>query len=154
VIVNSFVEALKSDLESLFSDFKLRNEAGDEVGFTVYKHALPIAEGEGDPEPFPYIIIQVVDGGTENRQSDETVRIVLVIGIYDENADNQGTQDVLLTIQRIRRRFEKNVILDKKYMVLEPFRWTLADGSQYPYFLGGVEMTFAIPRYEVEDENA
>jgi hypothetical protein len=46
------------------------------------------------------------------------------------------------------------VILDKKYMVLEPFRWTLADGSQYPYFLGGVEMTFAIPRYEVEDENA
>jgi hypothetical protein len=139
VIVNSFVEALKSDLESLFSDFKLKNEADEEVGFTIYKHALPIAEGEGDPEPFPYIIIQVVDGGTESRQSEETVRIVLVIGVYDENADNQGTQDVLFAIQRIRRRFEQDVVLDKKYMKLEPFRWTLADGSQYPYFFGGVK---------------
>jgi hypothetical protein len=154
VTVISFVEALKNELEQLFGDFKLRDEAGDEVGFTVYEHALPIAEREGDPEPFPYIIIQVVDGGTESRQSDEKVRVVLVIGVYDENADNQGTQDVLLAIQRIRRRFEKNVVLDSKYMALEPFRWTLADGSQYPYFFGGVEMTFAVPRYEVEDENA
>ena len=154
MIVNSFVESLKSELETLFNDFRLRNEADEKVGFTVYKHALPIAESADDPEPFPYIIIQVVDGGTENRKSDEKVRVVLVIGVYDENADNQGTQDVLLAIQRIRRRFEKNVLLDNKYMVLEPFRWTLADGSQYPYFLGGVEMTFAIPRYEVEDKNA
>lgn len=154
MIVNSFVDSLKTELEELFTGFGIKNEAGEEVGFTVYKHALPIAEGADDPEPFPYLIIQVVDGGTETRQSEDKVRIIIVIGIFDDNVDNQGPEDVLLAIQRIRRRFETNVVLNKKYMALEPFRWTVADGAQHPYFFGAVEMTFAIPRYEVEDDYA
>lgn len=156
VTVNSLMDAMKDELTKLFKEFRFKNEAGDDVGFTIFKHDLPIPEGEDDPQPFPYIVVRAPDGGSTSPESEETARIILVFGIYDDTADNQGNQDVLIAIERVRERFEKNPLLNGKYRKLcsdkYPFRWTIDEEAPFPYFFGGVEMTFAIPHYELEDK--
>lgn len=153
--VNSFLEDLCDELKLLFKDFQLKDETGKLQSFNIFEQSLPIPSGEDEPEPFPYIVVRAADGGKTAPEDYETVRVMLIIGIFDDELNNQGHKDVLNSIDCIRQRFERNPLLENKYYKLSseqyPFRWTLPEEDTHPFFFGGVEMTFAVASIEQED---
>lgn len=154
----TFMDDLCRELKLLFSDFRFLDESGETTKVNIYQQSLPIPSGEDDPEPFPYIVVRAEYGGKSSPQNPETIKVGFIIGVYDDNLNNQGHKDVLLMIDRIRQMFERNPLLCKKYYRLHaeqhPINWTLQDEDSHPYFFGGIEMTFALPTINQEDENA
>lgn len=156
--VNSLLDDFKEELKLLFKHFRLKAEDGKHTTFNIFEHDLPVPKGEDEPEPFPYTIVKAVDGEITTFKSPETVRVVLVFGIYDDDLNNQGHRDILNVIDCVRQRFEKNNLLNNRYRILNsekyPTRWTIQEDDTYPYFFGGMEMTFAIYNQELEDPYA
>ena len=143
--IGTFLTDMCDEINLLFNEWKFKDENGDFQKFSVFEQALPAREGEDDPEPFPYIVVRVEDGGTTSP----------TIGIFDESLENQGHKDILNVIDRIRQRFERNQLLKKKYMRLQseehPIHWAMPDDDTYPFFFGALEMFFAIPKINTED---
>lgn len=153
--IGTFLTDMCDEISLLFSEWKFKDEGGEFQKFSVFEQALPVSQGEDDPEPFPYIVVRVEDGGTTSPAKPETARVIFTIGICDESLDNQGHKDVLNVIDRIRQRFEGNQLLKKKYMRLQseeyPIHWAMPDDDTYPFFFGALEMFFAIPKINTED---
>lgn len=147
--VNTFLKDFKAELEGLFADFPLTDESGAQVRLNVFIDSLPIPEGEDSPEPFPYLVIRAMEGGKDEPDAAEVVKVIILIGIYDGSTENRGYVDVRNVIDRLRQRFERDPVLAGKYLRLHsasyPIRWTIPDEDTWPYFFGGVELSFALP---------
>lgn len=154
--LGTFVADMCDEIRLLFREWKFKDEGGEFSSVSVFEQALPIPTGEDEPEPFPYIVVRIEDGGTTTPTSPETVRVRFTVGIFDESQDNHGHIDVLNAIDRIRQRFEKNQLLKKQYLRLQsdqfPVRWAVPDEDTYPYYFGALEMFFAIPKIETEED--
>lgn len=166
-------DALQEELQKLFDGFYLDDPSGNQVPINVYKQFLPVPvakdipgtvtdmeleEGMYNAEavtvPFPYIIIRLEDGIIDKIDREQTVHVNLLIGVIDRNPDNQGHKDVLNLIQRITERFEKNPGLAGTYACLHPIEWALQEEGSYPYFFGGMAMTFETAPIVREDPYA
>ena len=49
-------------------------------------------------------------------------------------------------IQRITDRFAKEPLLNRKYRAQEKMSFALQDDDTYPFYFGGVEMRFSVPK--------
>jgi hypothetical protein len=154
MVIETFTNDLVSELQELFSELKLKSIDDGYKKLSIYKQALPIPADE-DPEPFPYIVVRTVDGGTTSPSKSEVVRVALMIGIFDDDTKNQGYSDLLNIIEKIKNHFEKFPILKSMYSRLTseeyPLKWTLSEEDTYPYFFAGIEMSFAMPKVIRED---
>lgn len=154
---------LVEELKKIFDGFRLKNPLGELSPVNVYAQSLPIPAPvpppeETDPElaeeglidtdpvktedPYPYAIVRVTDGKIENIDGDQAVTVFIILGVFDDNLNNQGHKDVLNMIQRIYERFAKNAILAGKYECEHPMQWSLQEEESFPYFIGGVGLTF------------
>lgn len=150
MVIETFVDDLVSELQDLFTEAKFKTIDDKLKTISVYKQALPIPSSEKEPEPFPYIVVRTVDGGTTAPGKAEVVRVLLMIGIYDDNIQNQGYSDLMNVIEKIKNHFEEFPLLKCKYNRLTsesyPLKWTLAEEDTYPYYFAGIEMSFAMPK--------
>lgn len=163
---------LAAELKTVFSGLKLKTPMGGLSEVNVFTQALPIPppteppEGEDqtlleegftdtDPvkteDPYPYAIVRVEDGRIEAIDDDQTVTVLVILGVYDDDLRNQGHKDVLNMIQDIYERFAKNAILARKYECQHPIQWSLQEEESYPYFFGGVALTFNTVQIRRED---
>lgn len=167
-------EDLIKDLQELFEDYKL--EAPDARHGTrniqVFAQELPIPERkeqEGIPpemlenglagdvtenNPYPYIIVRILDGEIKDMRESQTVNILLLIGIYDNGNERQGHKKLLDIIAKIYDRYARKPVISKKHRLSWPISWTLQDEETHPYYFGGMEMQWETAGIEVEDRYA
>ena len=58
------------------------------------------------------------------------------------------------SIQRICDRFAAKPLLAQKYYARQHIQWALQDEDTYPYYFGGIEITFNLPKIGREDDYA
>ena len=129
-------------------------EEPEMVEITVYPQNIPVPlSGEEEYNPVPYIIVRL-NNGTDDNTSDSKyiIKVVVILGIWEDNKNAQGHRELLNIINLIYERFKKNPCLDKKYVYEGGFKWDIQEDGYYPYYFGACEMNFAIPAIRREDD--
>lgn len=122
------------------------------VPLSVYAQAIPIQESDEDADPVPYLIVRLSSGSDPGGESSfNTVKLVVIIGIWDDDLQNQGHRDVLNIIQEIYERFSKNPCLNKRSVYTGAFNWMVQEDGYFPYHFGACTMNFYIPAIRRED---
>jgi len=138
-------DALVDDLQELFKNRRYKTPGGGTAALSVYPQNLPKRVSEDDDDPFPYIIARIDSGSIESQTDPHKVAIFLLIGIYDDEATNQGHRAVLEVMEVIQQHYEETPLLDGQFTFTDPFNWALQDEESYPFFFGGIEINFHLP---------
>ncbi len=115
------------------------------------EEGLGVTDPVKEEDPYPYAIVRIEDGKIETIDGNQAVTVLIILGAYNDDLKNQGHKDILNMIQRIYERFAKNAILAQKYELVHPITWTLQEEESYPYFIGGVALTFNTLEIRRED---
>lgn len=169
-MVATFLQSeLADELRKILADFRLKNPKGETSSINIFEQLLPmpkpsdrmeiapellengLVEEQTDPDPYPYILVRTQDGEIENEDSAQKVNLALLIGIYDPDYSKQGHKDILNIIAKIYERFAKMPVLNGKYIIQYPILWALQDEETYPYYFGGMNLTFEIAAIRRED---
>ena len=145
----NFQNALMEETGNILKGVGTKNTSGEIVyGVNLFAQNLPIVQSDDEDESkfFPYAIIKVYDGRTEDDDSPWTVTADIHLGVYDSDEDNQGHQHIAVMIQRLVNRFAAEPLLDQKYRAQQDMEWAMQDEETYPYFFGGVRMKFSVPK--------
>ena len=158
--------ALMDDLEALFKDRPFKTPHNTMEPPKAYQQNLPPKDARSEDDPFPYIIVSLDQGGVDTVTDPHKVRVILVIGIYDDglldfrepppeagewDTRNFGTMSVLEIIERIQEHYQQRPSLcNGKFYFDGPFHWVLQDETVFPYNIGACDLTFtlAAPRKE------
>lgn len=151
--IREFQDDFKKELEALFENFKITGTNGQPANLKVYKNDVPLLSANSEEQTAPYLIIRLDSGKhhEENRIGTQEVKILILVCVFNDDENYVGSDDVLIIIQRIIERFAVNPKMEKYYRIGE-IDWTVGDTETYPYFFGGVELSFAIPSYTREDD--
>lgn len=150
---------LITELQSVFANQlfpKVSDNTGDNpdpVPLNIFAQALP-QEQTGDLTVYaPCITVQLLSGKQEEETETEDVRVVLNIGIFDDDPKNQGHVHVSNIIATIRRDFFEKRVFGGKYFFKLPFEWQLNDDDQWPFFYGSIETHWNLPVILPTDPN-
>lgn len=122
------------------------------VPLNIYAQQLPVQQSDDDIDPVPYLIVRLNSGhDVGDGASNNTVKLVIVIGIWDDDPQNQGHRDVMNIIDKIYERFSKNPCLKNKYVFAGDFNWALQEDGYFPYHFGACSMAFNISSIRRED---
>lgn len=150
MIIQQMQEALIKQIRELFyNKVYLNEEAEDFEGIKIFSQDLPLEsnrEGE-DEDPFPYIIVKIVDG-TISDEEPYLVRVLILLGVFDEAKNRQGYQDLLHMINVIYNHFSQYRLLNDEFYVNGAINWTLQDEDTHPYYFGALELYINIPTME------
>lgn len=169
-MVAAFLQSeLADELKKILSDFRLKNPQGERVNINIFEQLLPmpepleqgelapellengLAEEQTIPDPYPYILVRIADGEIEDEDSIQKVNLILLIGIFEPDYKKQGHKDVLNIISKIYERFAKYPVLNGKYTIQYPIAWGLQDEESYPFYFGGINLSFEIAAIRRED---
>lgn len=147
-------DALVEELKRLFKDYLYKHPVTKKlVPINVFSQHIPVNETDDEDDPVPYIIVRLnsgKDAGT--RESFHAVKLVIIIGIWDDALDSQGHRDVLNIINKIYARFQKEPNLSNIAVCDGEFNWVLQEDGYYPYFFGACSLNFNISAIRREDK--
>ena len=164
--------AIKKDLEVLFQNMVLKappeptanrpayqldgpeqdppEEVPGTAKISVFEQELPIRDGRSD-DPYPYIIVKLDTGGIETPTDPHKVNAILLIGVYDNDRQNQGHKTVLEILERIQTHYEESPTLGGgAFQFTDPFKWVLQDEPSWPYFYGACNLAFNLPASRIK----
>lgn len=145
---------LVAELERMFKQNRYRR-IGEEnrVPLQVFPQALPIQETDDDEEPVPYIIVRLSSGEDPGgADSFNTVKLVIIIGIWDDDLKAQGHRDVMNIISKIYERFSKDPFLNHRSVYTGEFHWMLQEDGYFPYHFGACSLSFNIAAIRRENK--
>jgi hypothetical protein len=145
---------LAKEIEVITKDIVLHDPNGEVEQLKAFKQSLPIKTDDESEDPYPYCIVRLMSGLTPDAMSAQEVKIILILGIYDDGVDAQGHQSILNIIQRIQERFFKNPVLANQFIMQQKYEWTLQDDDSYPYYFGGIEVAWTTSSIRREDDLA
>lgn len=147
-----FLYKVPMDLEDLDTEDGEAAALAKRVPLNVYSQALPVQQSDEEEDPVPYLIVRLSSGEDSGGESSfNTVKLVIIIGIWDDALDNQGHRDVLNIIQKIYERFSKNPCLNHRSVYTGEFNWAAQEDGYFPYFFGACSMSFNIAAIRRED---
>jgi hypothetical protein len=148
-------DALVEEMNHIFKGNLFKEPGGERVPIKVYAQDIPVNESDDDADPIPYIIVRL-SGGEDSGEKDSfnKVKLVIIIGIWDDSQDAQGHRDVLEIIQKVYERFQKNPNLNNIAAYAGDFHWALQEDGYFPYFFGACTLSFYIAAIRREDEFA
>lgn len=145
-------DELVEEVKNLLSGHLYKTPAGECIPINVYPQNLPVNETDDDADPIPYVIVRLNSGEDKSEgDSNNTVKLVLIIATWDDALNNQGYRDVLNIIQKIYHRFEMNPNLNGVGVFNGAFKWAIQDDNYYPYNFGACELNFHIAAVRRED---
>lgn len=145
-------DELVEEMKRLFQDYLYKQPGGERVPIKVFPQNIPVNETDEEDDPIPYIIVRLNSGKDDgSRDSFNTVRLVIIIGIWDDELGVQGHRDVLNIIQKVYERFQTNPNLNNKAVHDGEFNWALQEDGYYPYFFGACSLNFNIAAIRRED---
>lgn len=146
---------LIAEVEKILDDVQTKNTSGETVsGVNGYEQSLPVVmeDEEDDSKYFPYFIVRMGEGSTEDDNDPWTDTVNILFGVYDDDKQTNGHRHILTMIQRVTDRFAKEPLLNKKFRAKEKMSFALQDEDTYPFYFGGVEMRFSVPKMGRSDE--
>lgn len=145
---------LIDEIRLIFGGCTYKTPEGAYIPINVFPQNIPLNETDDEADPVPYIIVRLISGEDDgDRDSSNTVSIVIIVGIWDGSLDSQGHRDVMNIIQKIYQRFHENPDLKRKAVYVGGFQWAIQD-DDYPYSFGACYMKFHIAAVRREDEFA
>lgn len=145
--------ALITEIEDVLKNLLNKSADGEQTeGFKGYAQFLPILKNDDDDpdQYFPYFIVRVQNGTTKDDGDPWTVTVDILLGIHDADENNAGHFHIMNAINRITRRFCEEATLGtaghKAYRCQSEIQWDLQDEDTYPYYFGGVELKFTVPK--------
>lgn len=146
-------DELIEELKRLLSSYLYKTPSGERVPINVYAQSLPINETDDEEDPVPYIIVRLNSGKDDGtRDSFNTVKLVIIMGLWDDALDAQGHRDVSNIIQKIYHRFQTDPNLNGKAVYTGEFNWLLQEDNYYPFSFGACSLSFHIAAIRREDE--
>ena len=139
---------LIAEVEDILKDVVTKNTAGEDVvGVKGYKYRLPLitADDEDESQFFPYFIVRLSGGKTEDDDSPWLVTADILLGVCENDKDIPGHEHIMVMIQRITDRFVAEPLLNKKFRAEQGIEWAVQDEDTYPFYFGGVEIKFIFP---------
>lgn len=145
---------LKEELETMFKDYRMKGEDGESTPFHFYEGAAPIPKTDEDPTFIPYMVARTAAGKVpDDNYGFTTARALIIVATYENDEAYPSNADVLQIIDKIIERFQTHPSMGA-YTRTGDIEWTLSDEDTYPYFFGGVELSFILPTIFREDEYA
>jgi hypothetical protein len=142
---------LVEETKNLFLNYRLKNVKKERVPLNIYPQYLPAKKEQNDIAHFPYLLVKVMDGESKDEETEDTCKIAFVVGIYDEDDKYQGYKDVMNIIEKIRQHlFRKRYF--EQFELMYPFSWVIHEEDTYPFYFGGIETNWGIPKIIMEDE--
>ena len=107
---------LNEELKEILKNSTFKDTNGERKKINVFSQDLPVESNreDEDEDPFPYIINKLDSGDIQSEESAHEVKVLLLIGIYDEDRNRQGYKDVLHIINKIYERVAKQNVLNKR----------------------------------------
>lgn len=147
-----FIESLSVELEKVIEHIRLPSPLGKETGINIFQFGLPVEKtAEEKKKKFPYLLIDMPDGEIQGNKGEYKVGVDLLVGVYDDGAENQGKKWVLNIINDICERFLKDPVLDGNYYADDEVVWVIDKKDEWPYHYGEIGMEFHIPVFGRED---
>lgn len=148
-------ERLEEVLKDLTYDTPLENGKTILRKVQVFTQNLPVKK-KSDDNPFPFVLIKLVDGTQSNRVSDHSVKTFFIAGIYDDNLENNGHREAVNLINKIIQTLTERPVIANKYEVDfdSPISWSLPEEETTPYYYASTAVFFdaqKITRLERED---
>lgn len=140
---------LIKDIEEILKDVQTKKVSGEMVsGVKGYEQSLPIIteDEEDESQLFPYFIVRMTEGSTDDDGNPWTDTTNILLGIYDDDKEANGHRNIMTMIQRITDKFAKDPLLNNKFRAAEKMDWALQDEDTYPFYFGGIEMKFSVPK--------
>lgn len=143
-------DALVNEIKAIFAGFELKNARNEPSSLNVYPQFLPAKQTEEDAEHFPYIIVRIIDGGTEGEEEASACKVAILIGVHDEDDKYQGYKDVLNVLRRMETHFYQKRVLAGVFEIQYPYRWAVHEEDTFPYYFGGAETYWTLPAVRQE----
>lgn len=154
---------LAEEIEQILANMRFKNPQGKMAPMKAYCQDIPkrqqairkgalMPEEEETDDPYPFYIVKAESGGMFSGA--QSVSIMLIFGIFNDDKQNQGQQELLNVIHKIAERFIKNPVLQNKYRMDQNagIGWILDEEDRYPYFVGGMTMKWDTFFVEREDD--
>jgi hypothetical protein len=99
---------------------------------------------------YPAIIVQAKQG-IQTAEDFDLVEVDVLIGAFDDNKDQQGFNDVINLIQRLKDRVNEQSIIRERFPRRLPIKWVVnryvggTSTNYYPYFFGELSFMFELP---------
>lgn len=135
------LKELAEEIRNITKNMYFKNYKGKPIELQVFEQDLPYQDADEVEEPFPYVIVRAANGTVSQDVEKNRVKVMLIIGIKERDAKNDGQKQILGIIQRIVERFSKDNSLPY-CMQVGDMEWALDDEAMYPYYFGGMTMTF------------
>ena len=162
--VYQLLKDLAEEIEAVLADMIFKDPKGKMEHMRAFPQALPKREQnvkigdllpddeEDDEDPYPYCVVRAESGNIGIGA--QKVKVLLIFGIFNDDIKNQGQTELLNVIHRVTERFIKNPVLKDMYRLdLDAgMYWILDDEDRFPYFAGGVGMTWDTFFVEKEDD--
>lgn len=162
-MTNNWLEqCLITEVESLAEGIHLEGMRGEMRRLKGYPEAIPqiplsqnwneeISDclGEVDPDDslIPYFIVKTTEISFEDEEA--RARLYLIFCICDRSEAMKGYETLWNLLNRVVGRFRTNVVLDAFYCD-KAMKAVVQEEDTYPYFFGGIEMTWNLPEMEEE----
>lgn len=146
---------LVSEIASLLSSIQLKNPDNEYSTINVYPQVLPVPKKDENKKtisPFPYVIVRLQDGEGKDEDSEDTCKVMFVVGTFDEGDSNQGHRDILNVLEKIRQHLFRKRLFSGKFMCDYPYKWTVNEEDVCPYYFGGMETNWSIFKVIIDDE--
>ena len=147
--------ALIAEIEKLLADMQMENAAGEIVtGIKGYEQRLPeVTEDEEDQSQFfPYFIVRIEEGNTPSDDEPWLVGTTVLFGIYDDSKETNGHRAILAAMDKVMNRFLERPLLDNKFRANQNVSFALQDEDTYPYYFGGIDIKFYVPKIGRSDD--
>lgn len=145
-------DELVAEMPKILDGYLYQTPAGKRVPINVFPQSLPVNETDDEDDPIPYIIVRLNNGEDKGgRDSNNTVKLVIIIGIYDHGREAQGHRDVMNIIQKVYQRFHEDPNLNGKAVYAGEFDWAMQEDTYYPYSFGACSLSFNIAAIRRED---
>lgn len=140
-------------IQEILSGFPLDTGYNNTKPFRVLKQNLPErlvetydyrdeAEDEQRDDLYPFVVVRLSNGIKQDNPSTLDNVVQLIIGVRNEDFEGGGFDDALSAMQEILNDFDRDPLIDRRYVLKYPVSWSTTDDSTYPYFYIGVETTW------------
>lgn len=149
MVAAEFQRDLIKEVETILKDVISTNTSGETVtGVKGYKQFLPIVaeDDEDESQFFPYFIVRVSDGKTEDDDEPWMITTDILFGIVNQSKMHEGHEQLLHMIELVVDRFVSEPLFARKYRANQDIEWAASDEDTFPFFFGGVRIKFSIPK--------
>jgi hypothetical protein len=150
VTQENLLDAVVDDLKRLFTHDRLANSMGAEREIRVFPQDLPCREGDDeetqpDKLPEPYVLVRLQNGTLPEQGEQQTVKVILVVCVFDPDPNRQGYRDALHIVNSIMTHYGANGVVGGKYVLQYPIEWATQEEETHPYYFAAVSLNFEAP---------